>query len=87
MVAIDSFINILFLQGTFLGYLTIGVLIFIAIIGAIIGWKFSDLFIPPLDNWSRSFIAILAVKAGIALTAAYFAVIGFSFLITWLFGK
>lgn len=87
MIAIDSFIGITFLAGSFLGYLTMGLLVIVGAVGAIIGWKFSDLFIPPIDNWSKSFMTILTVKLGIALSGAYFAVMGFSYLMTWLFGK
>ncbi len=77
----------LLLAGTFMGYVTIAGIVIVAIIGAVIGWKFSNLFIPPRDHWTKSFVAILTIKAGMALTGAYLAVVGGAYLVTWLFGK
>jgi hypothetical protein len=74
------------LAGTFLGYLTLVFLGVVAIIGAAIGWRVSELFIPPRDHWAKSYMAVLSVKAGIALTGAYFAVMGASYVVSRLFG-
>jgi hypothetical protein len=57
----------------------------IAIIGFIIGWKFSDFLIPPRDYWTKSGATMWGTKFGIALGGAYFAVWGTAALITGIF--
>ncbi len=57
----------------------------IALIGFIIGWKFSDFFIPPRDYWTKSGATMLGTKFGIALGGAYFAVWGIAALISAIF--
>ncbi|MFC6875892.1 hypothetical protein ACFQZF_06090 [Flavobacterium myungsuense] len=58
----------------------------IALIGFIIGWKFSDFFIPPRDYWTKSGSAMWATKLGIAVTGSCVAVWGVAALITTVFG-
>jgi hypothetical protein len=71
---------------TFWGTVTaIGVVV-VAIIGAIIGWKVSDLFIPPQDHWTKSAVAIWTAKLVIAIGGGYFAVWAVATLITQVFG-
>jgi hypothetical protein len=57
----------------------------IALIGFVIGWKFSDFLIPPRDYWTKSGAAMWGTKFGIALGGAYFAVWGTTALITGIF--
>lgn len=57
----------------------------IALIGFIIGWKFSDFFIPPRDYWTKSGSAMLMAKLSIAATGAGVAVFGMAALITGIF--
>lgn len=57
----------------------------IAIIGFIIGWKFSDFFIPPRDYWTKSGSAMLMTKLSIAATGAGVAVWGVAALISTIF--
>jgi hypothetical protein len=57
----------------------------IALIGFIIGWKFSGFFIPPRDYWTKSGATMFGVKFGIAISGACFAVWGVAALITVLF--
>jgi hypothetical protein len=59
---------------------------FIAIIGFIIGWKFSDFFIPPRDYWTKSGSAMMTAKLSIAATGAAVAVWGFAAIISAIFG-
>ena len=70
---------------TFAGVLTLIGTGIIAIIGFIIGWKFSDFFIPPRDYWTKSGATMLGTKFGIALGGAYFAVWGIAALISAIF--
>jgi hypothetical protein len=65
---------------TIMGYFYLGVLILLAIVGLVLGWKFSNLFIPPSDNWHKSFIVIIGIKIGIAVGGAYAAVVGGAYL-------
>lgn len=74
------------LAGTFWGYVTVGAVIIVSIIGFIIGWKVSDFFIAPRDYWTKSGAVMLTTKLGIAVMGGYFAVTGFAYLISWLFG-
>lgn len=67
---------------SFTGYLTIFGLGIVALIGFIIGWKFSNFLIPPRDYWVKSGLALFGTKLGIALGGAYFAVWGISALIS-----
>ncbi|RAR73765.1 hypothetical protein [Flavobacterium aciduliphilum] len=70
---------------SFIGNLeAIGVAI-IALIGFIIGWKFSNFFIPPRDYWTKSGLAMFSAKLGIAVTGACVAVWGVAALITAIF--
>lgn len=71
-----SFMGILSLIGTGL----------VALIGFIIGWKFSDFFIPPRDYWTKSGSAMLMAKLSIAATGAGVAVFGMAALISAIFG-
>lgn len=57
----------------------------VALIGFIIGWKFSDFFIPPRDFWTKSGATMIGVKFGIALGGAFFAVWAMAALITAIF--
>lgn len=57
----------------------------IALIGFIIGWKFSNFFIPPRDYWTKSGSAMWVTKLGIAVTGACVAVWGVAALITAIF--
>jgi hypothetical protein len=58
----------------------------VALIGFIIGWKFSDFFIPPRDYWTKSGSAMLTAKLSIAATGAGVAVFGVAALISAIFG-
>lgn len=58
----------------------------IALIGFIIGWKFSDFFIPPRDFWTKSGATMIGVKFGIAVTGAFVAVWGMAALASAIFG-
>jgi hypothetical protein len=58
----------------------------VALIGFIIGWKFSDFFIPPRDYWTKSGSAMLTAKLSIAATGAGVAVFGVASLISAIFG-
>ena len=57
----------------------------VALIGFIIGWKFSDFFIPPRDYWTKSGSVMLGTKFSIAVTGACVAVWGVAALITAVF--
>jgi hypothetical protein len=70
---------------TFAGVLTLIGTGIIALIGFIIGWKFSDFFIPPRDYWTKSGSAMFSAKLGIAVTGACVAVWGVAALITAIF--
>ena len=70
-----SFMGILSLIGT-------GI---VALIGFIIGWKFSDFFIPPRDFWTKSGATMIGVKLSIAFTGACVAVWSVAALITAIF--
>lgn len=71
---------------TFAGVLTLIGTGIVAIIGFIIGWKFSDFFIPPRDYWTKSGSAMLTAKLSIAATGAGFAVFGMAALVSAIFG-
>ena len=71
---------------TFAGVLTLIGTGIIAIIGFIIGWKFSNFFIPPRDYWTKSGSAMLTAKLSIAATGAGVAVFGVAALISAIFG-
>jgi hypothetical protein len=71
---------------TFAGILTLIGTGIVAIIGFIIGWKFSELFIPPRDHWTKSVVTMIGIKFGIALGGAYFAVVGIAALLSSVFG-
>lgn len=58
----------------------------VALIGFIIGLKFSDFFIPPRDFWTKSGAAMWGTKLSIAVTGACVAVWGMAALIAALFG-
>ena len=60
---------------TIMGYFYLGVLILLALVGLVLGWMLSNIFIPPSDNWHKSYIAILGIKLGIAIAGAYAAVV------------
>jgi uncharacterized membrane protein len=47
-----------------------------AIFAFVISWKFSNLFIPPRYNWSKSPYTVFMIKLSIASTAAFYAFIG-----------
>ena len=70
-----SFMGILSLIGT-------GI---VALIGFIIGWKFSDFFIPPRDYWTKSGSAMMSAKFTIAATSAVVAVWGVAAIISGIF--
>jgi hypothetical protein len=57
----------------------------VALIGFIIGWKFSDFLIPPRDYWTKSGATMIGVKFGIALGGAFFTVWGLAALISAIF--
>ena len=71
---------------SFMGVLTLIGTGIIALIGFIIGWKFSDFFIPPRDYWTKSGSVMIGTKFGIALTGACVAVWSVAALITAIFG-
>lgn len=71
---------------TFAGVLSLIGTGIVAIIGFIIGWKFSDFFIPPRDYWTKSGSAMLMAKLSIAATGAGVAVFGMAALISAIFG-
>jgi hypothetical protein len=71
---------------TFAGVLTLIGTGIVALIGFIIGWKFSDFFIPPRDYWTKSGSVMIGTKFGIALTGACAAVWGMAALIAAIFG-
>ena len=58
----------------------------IALMGFIVGWKFSDFLIPPRDYWTKSGAAMWGTKLSIAVTGACVAVWGMAALIAALFG-
>ena len=70
---------------TFAGVLTLIGTGIVAIIGFIIGWKFSDFFIPPRDYWTKSGVTMLGTKLGIALGGAFFTVWGLAALVSAIF--
>ena len=70
---------------TFAGVLTLIGTGIIALIGFIIGWKFSDFFIPPRDYWTKSGSAMFSAKLSMAVTGACVAVWGVAALITAIF--
>jgi hypothetical protein len=70
---------------TFAGVLTLIGTGIVAIIGFIIGWKFSDFFIPPRDYWTKSGSVMLGTKFSIAVIGACVAVWGVAALITAVF--
>ena len=70
---------------TFMGVLTLIGTGIIALIGFIIGWKFSDFFITPRDYWTKSGSAMMSAKFTIAATGAVVAVWGVAALITAIF--
>jgi len=67
---------------TFAGVLTLIGTGIVAIIGFIIGWKFSDFFIPPRDYWTKSGSAMMGAKFTIAATGAVVAVWGVAAIIS-----
>jgi hypothetical protein len=69
----------------FAGVLTLIGTGIVAIIGFIIGWKFSDFFIPPRDFWTKSGSAMLTAKLSIAATGAGVAVWGVAAIISAIF--
>ncbi len=71
---------------SFAGVLTLIGTGIIAILGFIIGWKFSDFFIPPRDYWTKSGSAMLTAKLSIAATGAGAAVMGLAALLSAVFG-
>jgi hypothetical protein len=70
---------------SFMGILTLIGTGIIALIGFIIGWKFSDFFIPPRDYWTKSGYAVLMTKLSIAATATVVTVWGVAALISTIF--
>jgi hypothetical protein len=81
-------INILYLTPLAVNFLTVLTLIGLfvcAISGAVIGWKMSTLFIPPRDNWTKSYFTVLMTRLGIALGGAFLAVWGVAALVSKLF--
>lgn len=58
----------------------------VAIIGFIVGWIFSDFFIPPRNYWTKSGSAMMSAKFTIAATAAAVAVWGVAAIISAIFG-
>ena len=83
----DKLTAYLTLLTSFQGYLTVGLVIVFAIFGAVIGWKSAGLFMPPRDNWTKSYFSTLTFKIGEAIAGGYFSVMFFSYLTPWLFGK
>ena len=71
---------------TFTGVLTLIGTGFIAVRGFIIGWKFSDFFIPPRDFWTKSGATMIGVKLSIAVTGACVAVWGMAAIVSAIFG-
>lgn len=76
----------IYVGATFTGILTLIGLGIVAVIGAVIGWSVSELFIPPRDHWAKSFFGVFLVKLGIAAVGAYFAVMGAAYLAVAIFG-
>lgn len=70
---------------TFIGVLTLIGTGFVALVGFIIGWKFSNFFIPPRDFWTKSGSAMLITKLSIAATGAGAAVYGMATLVSAIF--
>lgn len=58
----------------------------VAIIGFIVGWIFSDFWIPPRNYWTKSGSAMMSAKFTIAATAAVVAVWGVAAIISAIFG-
>jgi hypothetical protein len=73
----------LIILGNFMGYVNVAIVVVAALVGFILGWSASDFLIPPRDYWTKSGLAMLGTKFGIALGGAYFAVVGAAYL----FGK
>jgi len=71
---------------SFMGILTLIGTGLVALIGFIIGWKFSDFFIPPRDFWTKSGATMIGVKLSISVTGACVAVWGMAALISVIFG-
>ena len=71
---------------SFIGVLELVATGLLALFGFIIGWKFSDFFIPPRDNWTKSGVTMFGVKFGIAVTGAIVAVWGVAAIIEAVFG-
>ena len=69
----------------FMGILTLMGIGIVALIGLILGWKFSNFFIPPRDYWTKSGSAMLMAKLIIAATGAGVAVFGMAALISAIF--
>jgi hypothetical protein len=84
---VDKSIACLTLLSALQGYLTIGLALVFAILGAVIGWKSAGLFMPLCDNWTKSYFSTLTFKIGEAIAGGYFSVMFFSYLTPWLFGK
>ncbi len=70
----------------FMGILTLMGIGIVALIGLILGWKFSNFFIPPRDYWTKSGSAMLTAKLSIAATSAVVSVWGMAALISSIFG-
>ena len=68
------------------GVLTLIGMGIIALIGFIVGWIFSDFFIPPRDYWTKSGSAMMSAKFTIAATTAVAAVWGVATLLSVIFG-
>lgn len=75
-----------YLAATFSGVLTLIGMGIVGVIGAVIGWRVSELFIPPRDHWAKSFFAVFLVKLGIAAAGAFFAVMGAAYFAVAIFG-
>lgn len=70
----------LIILGTFMGYVSVAIVVVAALVGFILGWSVSDFLIPPRDNWTKSGAAMWGTKFGIALGGAYFTVVGTAYL-------
>jgi len=68
--------------GSFIGYFSVGLLVIAGILGFIIAWELSELFIPPRDYLAKAAVAVFTTRIGIGIAGAYFAVIGTAYLLS-----
>lgn len=72
--------------GTFVGYITVGIIIFFGVIGFLIGIGKASFFIAPRDNWAKSPADMSSekVKIGCIVSIVFMIIIGW--LIVKIFG-